>query len=198
MGEEEAGEQMRKSNRFIRTIAFLIAISSLMWRTEAASAETWYYSMGTSGFQQQERTLWCWVAAARNMAVARFTSVNVSKSQSDVVKEIKGSVVNKDGSLKETSKAVDSFSKSGTSKAIESQLSFQLIKAQIVKQKAVILGMHNVLDNGHATLLYGYDSDSTKVKVYDSQMGNIICKFADLRDGKTLSGYTYQETIYYN
>ncbi len=52
--------------------------------------------------------------------------------------------------------------------------------------------------NKHATLIYGYDSDSIQVKVYDSHMGNIICKFADLRDGKTFLGYTYQETVYYN
>lgn len=188
---------MGKYSKIIRIAVFIIVFASLSWTPVTASAETWYHSAGTRGFQIQERPLWCWAAAARNMAVAKFTSVNVTKSQDDIVKKIKGSVVNEDATIYETSKAVNYCSKSGSSTAMESRLSFQLIKAQIVKQHAVILGLQGIM-NKHATLIYGYDSDSTQVKVYDSQMGNIICSFADLRDGKTFSGYTYQETVYYN
>ncbi len=53
-------------------------------------AADWRYSNGTTGFQQQEKPTWCWVASARNMAVSKYTSVNVTKSQEKVVKEIKG------------------------------------------------------------------------------------------------------------
>ena len=89
-------------------IALLISLSFIVMEKNAY-AETWRNSIGTTGFQRQENTLWCWVASARNMDVSKVTHVNVKKNQRTVVKQIKGDIKNY-GALLMTSKKQPKFS----------------------------------------------------------------------------------------
>lgn len=184
-------------NRLGKLNIILMCVFISLNITKPINAEaSWTYTTVTTGFEKQERTNWCWVASARNMAVTKVSKVNVFKSQSNVVQSIKGSIKNEAGSLQETSRATEIFNVSCKSSYKFARLSFKTIKEKINKGGGVIMAMQNPLYGGHAILLYGYNSDG-KVKVYDPKNGPIICQYADLRDGKTLSGYTYEESIYY-
>lgn len=91
------------------SIILICAFISLNITNPINAKASWIYTTITTGFQKQERTNWCWVASARNMAVTKVSKVNVVKSQSNVVQIIKGSIKNETGSLRETSKAVKIF-----------------------------------------------------------------------------------------
>lgn len=178
------------------SIILICAFISLNITNPINAKASWIYTTITTGFQKQERTNWCWVASARNMAVTKVGKVNVVKSQSNVVQIIKGSIKNETGSLGETSKAIKIFNVSCKSSYKFARLSFKTLKEKINKGGGVIMAMQNPLYGGHTILLYGYDSNG-KVKVYDPKKGPIICRYTDLRDGKTLSGYSYEQSIYY-
>lgn len=189
---------MRRKIRARKLWTMLMCVFVFLNTTKPTNvaASTWTYTIGTTGFQKQERTNWCWVASARNMAVTKVSKVNVSKSQSVVVKSIKGSIKNEAGSLQETSKATKLFNISCKSSYKFSRLSLKTIREKIDKGGGVIMAMQNALYGGHAILLYGYNSNG-KVKIYDPQNGPVICEYTDLRDGKILSGYVYEKSIYY-
>ena len=178
------------------SIILICAFISLNITNPINAKASWIYTTITTGFQKQERTNWCWVASARNMAVTKVSKVNVVKSQSNVVQIIKGSIKNETGSLRETSKAIKIFNVSCKSSYKFARLSFKTLKEKINTGGGGIMAMQNPLYGGHTILLYGYDSNG-KVKVYDPKKGPIICRYTDLRDGKTLSGYSYEQSIYY-
>ncbi len=92
---------MLKTRRLCSIAILAIVICAMEKPVYADAKETWNHTLATTGFQQQERMDWCWVASARNMAVTKVSNVNVKKTQSDVVKSIKGSVKNCTGSLRD-------------------------------------------------------------------------------------------------
>ena len=187
---------MNKGMKKIVCFIAIVLISCMCINSVNAYAVTWITTIGTTGFQKQEATYWCWVASARNMAVTKVSYVNVTKSQGDVVKKIKGKIQNSFGSLKEISQATKIFNISCKSSYKDSRLSYDTIKKKIYKGGGVIMAMVNSGNSGHAILVYGYSSNK-KVKVFDPQGGNIICKYTDLRDGNTLPGYYYRGSVYY-
>ena len=151
----------------------LVIVLCTIAKPVSADAESWVTTIGTTGFQKQERPNWCWVASARNMAVTKVSSVNVTKSQSDVVKSIKGNVNDCTGSLQETSKATKLFNVSCKSYYKSSRLALKTIKGKIDNGGGVIMAMQNALYGGHAILLYGYSSNNN-VKIYDPKQGMIV------------------------
>ncbi|MCI8339648.1 MAG: hypothetical protein HFH62_13390 [Lachnospiraceae bacterium] len=187
---------MLKTRRLCSIAILAIVICAMEKPVYADAKETWNHTLATTGFQQQERMDWCWVASARNMAVTKVSNVNVKKTQSDVVKSIKGSVKNCTGSLRDISVATKKFNISCASSYKSSRLSFNTIKGKINKGGGVVMVMQHPLYGKHAILLYAYSS-SKNVKVYDSKGGAILCKYANLRDGKVLPGYSYEESVYF-
>lgn len=58
--------------------------------------------------------------------------------------------------------------------------------------------MRHPLYGGHNIILYGYDHESSQVKIYDPQNRDSIHSFVNLRDGRVLNGYIYSRTAYYD
>ena len=188
---------MTKNNNIMKKGIILSLIINFIFSSESASAKEWIYSTGTTGFQLQERTNWCWAASARNMAVAKFTSANVTKSQSQVVKQIKGSIVNEGASIKETANAITSFSKSGSATSTNSAPSLTKIKSEINKGRAVLLGLEGLLGMGHSIIVYGYDNDSKDLHIFDPRDSRIICTYEELCNGTAITGYSCTQGAYY-
>lgn len=53
------------------SIILICAFISLNITNPINAKASWIYTTITTGFQKQERTNWCWVASARNMAVTK-------------------------------------------------------------------------------------------------------------------------------
>lgn len=188
---------MRRNQRLIETTLVIALICNIMCSVVLASAENWKYTTGTTGFQRQEQSKWCWVASARNMAVGRYTKDYVTESQSDVVKSLKGSVVNETADIYETSNAVDSFCKHVVSKGMQSTLTNKQLKQELNSGYPVLLWMGMVGKTSHAVVLFGYDKDSNQVHLYDPAGGKIYATFSELRNGEAFSGLSYIQTVYF-
>lgn len=57
---------MNKYSIVIKKGIILGLIGNLLCSPILAQAADWRYSTGTTGFQQQEKTNWCWVTSGRN------------------------------------------------------------------------------------------------------------------------------------
>ena len=57
---------MNKYSIVIKKGIILGLIGNLLCSPILAQAGDWRYSTGTTGFQQQEKTNWCWVTSGRN------------------------------------------------------------------------------------------------------------------------------------
>ncbi len=171
----------------------------------------WHNSVGTYGFEQSAMSNWCWAASAKNCAIARYSYPNVTLSQSYVVNQVKGSLVNEGASLGEgkiaLSKVADPISNNRTYcySTVRNQGELKSDIDNYGRGTIFYLGAfsNNLVIARHAVLFYAYrvNSDSImQVKIFEPSTGDIITTtYNKLKFGTTndaiIGSYRYIETI---
>ncbi|TYQ15168.1 UNVERIFIED_CONTAM: papain like cysteine protease AvrRpt2 [Acetivibrio alkalicellulosi] len=194
-----------KAKKFIVfVIASIIVFSSLLY--VGASSKVLFQSI-----RKQERTLWCWAACAQQSGFwwANYNEPFSSRplEQSEIVRHVKGSVVNAAANGPETAQAAKfaaySSSKANATAAESFYFNFNTIKGFINQGKPLICNQFNfnaVQPIGHIILVSGYVDTSTKK--------NVI--YVDPDDGKRYEisydkfvsgwnpGYTWVWAVYWH
>ena len=129
--------------------------------------------------EQQEKTNWCWVAAARGLAKSKY---NVTKTQSQGVQYIYGSPLNNPGSpqnIVDVAKYFTNFTIPFQKSS--SYLSYSEIQTKIYNSNPVVACREkytflNQPLGGHAVLIVGFNSADNSLRYCDPEDGEIHIK----------------------
>jgi len=185
-----------------KVVISIILLLSVLATTAYAGDYTFGF-LSENGFQQQEQSLWCWVASARNSV--RFEKT-ILRSQKSAVKKIKGSVIDRDGTITEIEQAAEYISY-GTEDydAIEKNLSFSNLKSQVKRGNVTIAcagyyDSNNKRNGGHAVAITGYleNAQNNYINYFDPLDGvSYMCSYAEFCDG-SFNKRKYDFTVYNN
>lgn len=185
-----------------KVVISIILLLSVLVVTVYAEDYTFGF-LSENGFQQQEQSLWCWVASARNSV--RFER-SILRSQKSAVKKIKGAVINDDGAITEIEEAAEYISY-GTEDydAIDRKLSFANLKSQVKRSNVTIVcaGYYDSQGNrngGHAVVITGYleNEQNNYIYYFDPFDGvSYTCSYTEFCNG-TLNNMKYEATVYNN
>lgn len=103
--------------------------------------------------ETQEKTQWCWAASS----VGILDYYNISKTQSQFVKQVMGSVVNVPAADSEAESGMDAFGISGT--VTSSSLSYDQVYTQIyTNDDPIYAGWSWDAGGGHAVVIMGFNN----------------------------------------
>lgn len=102
---------------------------------------------------KQEKSQWCWVATGRMVG---YYFYNTSRTQSDGVRFIKGSVVNQGGSIVDIRNVTRFFTHNNNNFYNTGVLSFSTIEQYINKYWPITAAIKWNGGGGHAVVIYGY------------------------------------------
>lgn len=165
-------KQRINMNGIKRTLAIGLCVSLILvgFLKNVKGAAVFYAIAET-----QERSLWCWVASARGVARGETT---VTASQADGVFAVKKRVVNEEGTVEETKKAVEYYSPNSDFVLYDNALTFNQIKACIDSGHLVMTlfdPVYNTGYYGHAMFIIGYNTNDGEEEV----------RYCDPADGNT-------------
>lgn len=145
--------------KFFMLFLSLFALVSLFVST--ASAYVGYRLLNIAAVQQ-EQSNWCWAASTE--MVADYFGANAT--QTDIVRYVKGSVVNETGTVYDIQKGLSHYNISST--PVLSSLSFQTIVNQINNGQPQVAIIRWASGGGHAYVIRGYyeDTSASKQDVY--------------------------------
>ena len=181
-----------------------------MWDYTQAQEQGWILENGrTLNTPEigQEKSMWCWAASA---LMAAKTNTYTTKTQSDIVREIKGSVIDEDADEYETLRAVQYASGNSNYVLLEHTLSEAEIKQKIDAGFPIILCRgwypNGPRENGHVSVLYGYRFEGTYVKYLirdPSPVGtgySYVRSYGQIVDGTAtgIDDYKWEHSIFLN
>ena len=188
--------------KIVKVVISIVLLLSVLVTTVYAGDYTFGF-LSENGFQQQEQSLWCWVASARNSV--RFERT-ILRSQKSAVKKIKDEVVNDSGTLTEIVRAAEYISY-GTEDyvAIRKEMSFADLKNQVKRGNVTIAccGYYDSNGNrtgGHVVVITGYleNAQNNYIYYFDPLDGvSYTCSYTEFCNG-SFNGMEYKETAYNN
>ena len=101
----------------------------------------------------QEETEWCWAATSKTV-ISWLKSVSPVPTQSDIVRKVKGRVINEAANNAEDLASLTKFNVSNASK--KSYIEFSSIKTYITGWKSPIKTGISTGISGHSHVIYGY------------------------------------------
>jgi len=158
---------------------------------------------------KQEKSNWCWAAcsemAGRYICGYPFLGIGY-RSQSDIVKYVKGSTADLPGSLADSAKGSKYASKDKYTYYYESKVwSWSDLRGEIDNNRTVQLGAgyyeNQIRRGGHMVILTGwtFNSSSNRYYIYynDPWDGTQqFCEYSAFLDG-SFNGRKYDQTVYY-
>ena len=177
-------ESMRKRiPSFLMAILLIINICSSITAVQAASSRTTL----PVPIYQQEKTNWCWAAAARMAGVYKYWTTSVT--QSEIVGFIKGSSnINEPGDIFETAESITYVTKGLYSALTAGQWPMSNIEHSIDNDYPVV-PLVNDGNTGHYYVICGYNS--SKIVLNDPWTGTQkTCNWSDFAKGNTSSGWS--------
>ncbi len=140
------------------SLAFAVGIASTFGST--ASAYVDYQTLSIPSYKQ-ERTNWCWVASSQ-MAISYLGG---SKTQSQIVSYVKGSVVNDPGTNAEVIRALNYGGLRGSN--VNGSLAFSKVISQVKNNQPIFAAISwNQSPNGtgHMYVIRGFYNDTSTGK----------------------------------
>lgn len=139
---------------------------------------------------QQEKSSWCWAAAAR--MAADYVYGGTIPSQTQIVTYIKGSAVNEAGSISETAASIE-YATGGTKSAsytsAGSPWTYQKVKTSIDNLRPVV-PLVNDGTSGHYYVICGYEASTMRIAVINpGNATRYTCSWEDFCAGDTESGW---------
>ena len=133
-------------------------------------------------FYKQEKSNWCWAACAR--MVGKYYVPSSTKTQTQIVVEVKGSALNEAGTLGEIAQATSYVTNYGLTGDISfSTMSFNVVKSYINGNdpiQALVRGG----GSGHYYVIYGYNVSSGTNYLYLINPGDGHGKYVSYSDFK--------------
>ena len=173
---------------------FLFVVGSCFLSAGITASSYTTYSLNYPNVAQQQ-TQWCW--AACSLMSGKYVYPSSTKTQSQIVQYIKGSVVNQPGSLTETASAAR-FVTNNTRTYHGAMFTFpkEWFISQVVNNKVPILGTECTSAN------VGHMVSFKKVVIYDT--GSSTITFVNPATGSTqavslynlMNGFTYNGSSY--
>ena len=149
---------------------------------------------------EQEKDNWCWVASGK--MAGNYLSPTTSVSQSQLVMNIKGAIVDEPGDIWETASAMQmsTFPMEYASPKINGYFSWADTKTSIDHgYPLVALVSHSTFSSGHYYVIIGYDPSYNKIKVNDSFRNRTIeCSWYGFTIGNWQDSRPYQNTVYFD
>lgn len=164
-------------------LSFILATGLLICTVSAA-----YTELNVSRFRQ-ERSLWCWAAAARMAADYLYSPI---PTQSEIVEYIKGSVVNDTGSIAETARSMEfatSWVKHASYTSSGNPWTFQHVTISIDNHRPIV-PLVNDGNSGHYYVICGYEASTGRIALIDpGNATRYTCTWDDFNDGDTSGGW---------
>lgn len=188
---------MPKVKRLIAAVLSTVLLLSMFVCTANAA----FKELQVSRYAQ-EKGNWCWAAAARMAASYLYSSV---PSQSNIVKYVKGSVVDQPASTTETAKAL-MFATGNRRQTGSTQQgnpwTFQHVKTSIDNHRPLI-PLVNASGSGHYYTICGYDGATSKIALIDpGDAKRKTCSWSDFSAGNTSNGWgeprPHKYTVYFS
>ena len=175
--------------RLKKKIMLLCCVILVGWTTITAYALSTSNPLSMTKYTQKYSN-WCWAACAQ-MSGNYFGS---SYTQSQIVKEIKGSSVNEAASDREMTLALQYVTLStGYTASLYGVPVFSVIKRQIVNKHYPVVAKISWDSGGaHAEMITGTISSSKKVYLVDPNASNQWVSYSSLKSGVTLNSGTGQ------
>ncbi|WP_052759708.1 papain-like cysteine protease family protein [Paenibacillus sp. DMB20] len=173
---------------FTMTVIMLVAFST------QASAYVSYKTLSVTAYKQEE-TNWCWAATSKT--IIEYLGKG-SPTQSQIVKGVKGSVVNEGATTSEDKESLTDWDVDTT--VTQDSVPFGTIVNDIENYRPLKAGiMWKNGNGGHDFVIYGYyqDSDNSKYDVYYSDPidgSKSIKSYSSFDDNTSFSWYD----SYYN
>lgn len=188
-----------------KLLTILLVLSIITFSITTIYAADGGLLLASSGFEEQEKSNWCWVACARN-SVHHETSNH--RTQKAAVMHIKGGILNwypnVKGTIADIEEAAEYISKDTESYTSENaKFAFSKFKEQVEYSNATI-ACAALYDSdgervtGHCMLVIGYYiSGNNNYLVYHDPANNstYTCLFSEFLNG-SFNGKKYEATCY--
>ncbi len=149
---------------------------------------------------QQRYNQWCWAACSE--MVGTYTINNATITQTDIVKKIHGSLLDKSGTASDVVNAIkyaSNYTKNPTS--LLGSLSYSQVVDKLDANHPIVIGILWNGGGGHMVVCSGYDKNTKKVQIIDPWKNcatnyysfQEICLGVELQSG---SGYCNEMVVY--
>ena len=156
-----------------------------------------------AAYVKQQKTNWCWAAAAENAVIYERTN---KYTQKDAVAKIYGSAVNVSGSLADSKAAAEYISNYNEDYSyINGRNSYSALRNRINNKHCVMVAggyyVNNVRNGGHMVLMFGYIDGTTPtsngyIRYYDSEDGSRHLSYYDSFCNGSYNGRQYDQTVF--
>ena len=176
--------KVRATRSISLILSFVLALGLSVCPVSAA-----YPEINISRFRQ-EKSQWCWAAAARMAADYLYSPV---PTQSQIVAYIKGSSnVNEPGTTAETARSMEfatSWVKHAGSTTSGNPWTFQHVTISIDNHRPVV-PLVNDGSSGHYYVICGYEASTERIALVDpGNATRYTCSWDDFNDGDTTGGW---------
>lgn len=147
------------------------------------AGDLYYTKLGVSRVNE-EYDNWCWIGAIK--AIGDYVKPSNTKSQSDICRSVKGSIVNEGGTISECAEGLAYITEKDTTYA--NALSMSKTADLIMNYKPFVMGNIGTVNTqtvGHAIACIGYDEDTNELIYID----------ADKKDSASAIYVDYDKTI---
>lgn len=193
---DKKGDKGMKSKVLKTITSGVLAVGLIMGSSLNTFAA--YEELNVSVLEQQD-TNWCWAASA--LMAGEYAYSACDKSQADLVKHVKGSVVNKTGSIWDVENAAEYATNDtlGLS-ALLGRWSLSKIRGAIDKDYPVIIRIETNISSGHFLVVRGYNTSNDNLVINDPwTQTREIGSYSDLVAGKWAHDTRkYANTVYFN
>lgn len=146
--------------KFLKSISFLVVLMLVLSSTLTAHAVT---TLGVT-YKKQEKTQWCWAATAQ--MTGKYMYPSSTRTQTQIVTNVKGSAVNDPATTSETATATKYATHNTINfAAVYSTFSFASVKSYI-DAGIPLQPLVNDGSSGHYYVIYGYHESSSDNYLY--------------------------------
>lgn len=180
--------------RVSRKVISVLLIACLVCGTGAMAASAASVQLSVPGYAQ-ERSNWCWAAAARMAGIYKYWTSSVTQTQ--IVANVKGAVTNTTATAAETAAAIN-YVTNNTYPATCSAGTFTLAKIQTsINNDYPVVPLVYASLSGHFYVIYGYNNSTLLLKDPASG-GNKTCTYTQFLNGTSgFDSRPYYHTTYF-